>query len=403
MLSRLVADLPYGAYCVPLTALHEIPVTSADSVDLEFSRRLNRGLRRIASAQGTEAVLLATARAAHELASAAGLCAVRTDDSAALISLAEEAAVTALNGDSSLQRLIASASRGDEAVVQYRPLLEVDLPAGRRLRAETLLTVPVGAESGFAGLAFFWRDGAVPSTEQLTLLPSLAWTSCLALRSQRDSEALGRSHAEQSSQLLEFQHRVRNVLALVRSIIRRSGHAAESPDEFASHLEARISAVARTQGALIIDKHTGPELEDLVRTELAANAARDEQLLIAGPSHRLATRAAETMALAFHELTTNALKFGALTVPDGRIAVSWSIDSSTLHWSWIESNVHIAQTAPQRRGFGRELIERVLPYELGAATRFTIAADGVRCEIDLPINERTTAMAERADSGGRHL
>ena len=397
MLSRLEADLPNGVYCISLTAavLHENSVVmSADDVDLDFSRRLNRGLQRIASAEGIEAVLLATAHAAHELADAAGLCAIPNDASTGVISTVDDAVVTMLDSNSSLQRLVASAAQGDEAIVQYRPLMEVELPAGRRLRTQTLLTVPLGEASGFVGLAFFWLNGTTPSAEQLALLPGLAWTSCLALRSQQDTAELERVRTEERSQIAEVQHRARNVLALVRSIIRRSVQSAESPDEFASHMEGRISALARIQGALIIDGRTGPELEELVRAELTANAIRDEQLLIAGPALRLTPRAAETIALTLHELTTNALKFGALTVPDGRIAVNWSIEPTpppTLRWSWTESNVQIAQTTPRRRGFGRELIESVLPYELGAATRFTIENSGLRCEIDLPINERTSA------------
>lgn len=407
MLSRLVAEPLKGAYRTRFTAdaPHEIPVmTSADSVDLDFSRRLNRGLQRIASATGIEAVLLATARMAHELTDAAGLCAVANDVSDGVIVTVEDSTVTILNSDSPLQRLVVAAAQGSEAIVQYRPLMEVELSGGRRLLAETLLSVPLGQQSGFAGLAFFWGNRATPRAEQLALLPGIAWTSCLALRSQQDSAALEHGRVEQRSQLVEFQHRVRNVLALVRSIIRQSGQLAESSEDFASHMEGRISAVARTQGALIIDGHSGPELEDLVRAELTANAVRDHQFTITGPSFRLSQRAAETIALTLHELATNALKFGALTTPTGSIAVSWSIAStppSTVRWSWVESNVRIMQTAPQRRGFGRELIEHVLPYELGAETRFAIEPGGLRCEIDLPINERTTAIADGANGSGR--
>jgi two-component sensor histidine kinase len=370
-------------------------MTSADRADLEFSGRLNRGLKRIASAKGIDAILLATTNAARELANSAGLCAVPNDQTHCVIATAGDG-VTTLNGNSSLQRLVASAASGGEAVVQHRPNMELELPVGRRLLAETLLTVPLGEDSGFVGLAFFWDDGTGPSTQQLAVLPALAWTSCLALRTQQHEGELRECRAEHRSHILELQHRARNVLAVVRSIIRRSGNTAESQEEFTSHLEARISALARTQGALTVDQRTGPELEDLVRAELTANAVRDNQFNIAGPSVRLASRAAEMMALTLHELTTNALKFGALTIPEGRIAVSWSVESKqapALRWRWIESNIRIAQASPVRRGFGRELIERVLPYEFGAVTSFTIGVDGVRCEIELPINERTTAPA----------
>jgi two-component sensor histidine kinase len=339
---------------------------SVDRAGLVMSRRFSGVLQKIAAARGTEAVLLATARAAQELVHATGLCAIPSDESHGLVAMAEDSAVTLLEADSSLQRFVTSVAQGNEASMQHRPPLEVPLLAGRPLNVETLLTVPLGADSGYVGFAFFWGQGAVPSAEQLALLPGLAWTSCLALRSQRDADALKQVRAEQRAQISEIQHRARNVLAVVRSIIRRSGNTAESPDEFASHIEGRIGALARTQGALIVDAMHGPELEDLIRTELTANAVGDTQLSITGPSLRLVPRAAETMG------------------------------------SWIESNVPVAQTAPQRRGFGRELIESVLPYEFGAATRFSLEASGLRCEIDLPINERTIGTAD-SNGGGRRL
>lgn len=374
-------------------------MTAADGLDLDFTLRLSRGLRRIASAQGENEVLLAAARAAHDLADVAGLCVIPTDPSHYLVATVDESKALVLAGDSSLQRLVASAAAGQDAIVQHRPHMEVELPAGRRFLAETLLTVPLGADSGYLALGFFWRDGRVPSTEQLTQLPALAWTACLALQSRQRADELRNAKEHRRSEIMELQHRVRNVLALVRSIIRRSSDTAESPEEFASHLEARISAVARTQGALIFEGGTGPELEDLVRAELTANAVRESQFDITGPPLRLATRAAETMGLTLHELTTNALKFGALAAPDGHIAVSWSVEDSParLRWRWIESGVSVLQVA-QRRGFGRELIERVLPYELGATTIFTIAPGGVHCEIDLPLNERTTAVSASGET-----
>jgi two-component system CheB/CheR fusion protein len=365
---------------------------SSDRPDFDLSRRLNSGLKRIASAQGIDGVLLATATAAQELANAAGLCAVPNHQTHCVISTPELGSVNTLNGGSALQRLITGAVAAGEAIMQHRPSMEVELPSGQRLLAETLLTVPLGADSGYLGLAFFWRDGLAPTAAQLTLLPGLAWTSCLALRAQQHEDQLQESLLEQRSQIAEIEHRARNVLATVRSIIRRSGQTAETPEDFASHLEARISALARIQGALIIDQQSGPELEDLIRAELTANAVRDNQFSIAGPSWRLARRAAETMALALHELTTNALKFGAFTASDGRLSVNWDIDTGpvpTLRWRWVESNVQIPPAASRRRGFGSELIERLLPYELGAVTRYTINDGGAQCEIDLPINERT--------------
>jgi two-component sensor histidine kinase len=372
-------------------------MTSAEMVELDFCRRLSDGLRCIASAQGRNAILAATAQAAHEFGRADGLCVLPSDHSNYLVMAAQDSRVLCLESGSSLQRLVASVADSRDAIVQHRSDMEVQLPGGWR-RAQTVLTVPLGPASTYLAIAFFWHDGVAPSAEQLALLSGLAWTCKLALQAQHREEDLQRTQQQQRLQIIELQHRARNVLAVVRSIIRRSSDTAESTEEFASHLEARISALARTQGALIIDGRAGPELEDLIRSELAANAVRDSQFVIAGPAMRLSTRAAETMALTLHELTTNALKFGALTAPAGHIAVSWSIDSSAtpprLHWRWIESGVGMAHAEPHRRGFGQELIERVLPYELGARTAFSLAPGGVHCEIDLPLNERTTSFGE---------
>jgi two-component system, chemotaxis family, CheB/CheR fusion protein len=97
-------------------------------------------------------------------------------------------------------------------------------------------------------------------------------------------------------------------------------------------------------------------------------------------------------------LTINALKFGALGETTGRISIDWSIDHHStpprLHWRWCESGVGTSMPAPQRRGFGQELIERVLPYELGARTSLTFAPGGVRCEIELPLTERTASFSD---------
>jgi two-component system, chemotaxis family, CheB/CheR fusion protein len=90
------------------------------------------------------------------------------------------------------------------------------------------------------------------------------------------------------------------------------------------------------------------------------------------------------------------LKFGALTESTGQISIDWSIDHKStpprLHWRWCESGIGTAAPTPQRRGFGQELIERVLPYELSARTALTFAPGGVRCEIELPLNERTASF-----------
>jgi two-component sensor histidine kinase len=371
-------------------------MTSAASARIDASQRLSGGLQRIASAQSRDAVLSAATSVAHELARADGVCALPKDYSHYLIATAEHPEVQSLRNGPSLQRLVASAAQAREGVVKHRPEMEFELSAGKRLLAETILTVPLGLASAYLAIGFFWRAGQAPSSEQIALLPTLAWATSMALQAQHKEEELQRTRDQQRMQTVELQHRVRNVLALVRSIIRRSSYAGESAEDFSSHLEARVSALARTQGSLATDGRVGSDLEDLIRAEFAANAVRDNQFSINGSALRLSARGTETMALTLHELTINALKFGALTEPSGRISIDWSINGTApqprLYWRWCESGVGSDAPAPQRRGFGQELIERVLPYELGARTTLNFAPGGVRCEIDLPLNERTALL-----------
>jgi two-component sensor histidine kinase len=374
-------------------------MTSAAGAHIDISQRLSGGLQRIAAAQSRDAVLSAATSVARELAHADGVCALPKDYSHYLISTSDDPEVQSLRNGPSLQRLVASAAEAREGIVKHRPEMELELPAGKRFRAETIMTVPLGLASAYLAIGFFWRAGHTPNAEQVKLLPALAWATSMALQAQHKEEELQRTRTHQRTQTLELQHRVRNILALVRSIIRRSSYAAESAEDFSSHLEARVSALARTQGSLTVDSRVGCDLEDLIRAEFAANAIRDTQFSIGGPPLRLSTRATETMALMLHELTINALKFGALTEQaTGQIGINWSIDHNAtpprMHWRWSESGVGTAVPAPRRRGFGQELIERVLPYELGARTALTFAPGGVRCEIDLPLNERTAAFSD---------
>jgi two-component system CheB/CheR fusion protein len=115
---------------------------------------------------------------------------------------------------------------------------------------------------------------------------------------------------------------------------------------------------------------------------------------------RLKREAAETLALALHELTTNAVKYGALAEPAGKLAVTWRVLNTSrgrkLSLEWRESGVRALDVKPARSGFGRELIEQGLPYELGATTALEFGRGGVRALIELPLTER---IAEVSDAG----
>jgi two-component system CheB/CheR fusion protein len=194
----------------------------------------------------------------------------------------------------------------------------------------------------------------------------------------------------------ELQHRVRNVLGVVRSIVARTVRSSSNLDDLAAHLDGRLQTLSRTQGIFTRDGVATLELGDIVRDELAAIDAREAQIAIEGQPVKLRREAAETFALALHELATNAVKYGALSEPTGRLAISWRLVNTSqgprLSLEWRESGVRSLERTPSRTGFGRELIERGLPYELGANTSIEFAKDGVRALIELPLNERVAEL-----------
>jgi two-component sensor histidine kinase len=144
----------------------------------------------------------------------------------------------------------------------------------------------------------------------------------------------------------------------------------------------------------------------LIRLELdalGAEAARD-RIRVEGPEAALRNSVVQTLALAIHELATNARKYGALATEDGRLDVAWRVrdENDAGQWlalEWVEEGIDRAREAAsptsQRGGYGRELIERALPYALGAKTSFELNGAGVRCTIRLPLDKRRGKKGER--------
>lgn len=219
-----------------------------------------------------------------------------------------------------------------------------------------------------------------------------------------DVHEILRLQERQQLLLAELQHRVRNTLAIVRSIARRSAETSESVEEYASHLEGRISALARAQSALTRSPDSVIDLQNLVLDELVAHGTRSAgNVVLEGPDVMLGGKAAETLSLAFHELATNSLKYGALSSSDGRIEVKWAVQpnagSPQLNIRWQEKNGVDGHAAPKRRGFGSELIERTVPYELGGSAALRVHGGETTCSISIPLSrEVRVASAEGDDS-----
>ena len=195
----------------------------------------------------------------------------------------------------------------------------------------------------------------------------------------------------------ELQHRTRNLIGVVRSLAESTQARSTSLEDFRTRFSDRLGALARVQG-LLARQETGQRVtfEELIRTSLSGLGAIDErgQVTLDGPSSvGLRSGKVQTLALALHELATNALKYGALSVPGGHLSIRWRVEhdkngQARLQIDWREAGVALGARLADieaRRGYGRELIERALPYQLQAETTYAIRPDGVCCTISLPI------------------
>jgi len=185
----------------------------------------------------------------------------------------------------------------------------------------------------------------------------------------------------------ELQHRARNLLGVITAVADRTVKQGGSVEAF----EDRLQALGRAQGLLSKGGSDTVEVGALLRAELAVHAdVAAGRVTIAGPGVHLRARQVQNFALAVHELTTNAVKYGALKIETGRLVASWEIvldkrERRRLALSWVESGVAIEPEKVTRRGYGTELIREALAYALEAEVDYELGADGVRCRIEMPI------------------
>jgi light-regulated signal transduction histidine kinase (bacteriophytochrome)/CheY-like chemotaxis protein len=190
-------------------------------------------------------------------------------------------------------------------------------------------------------------------------------------------------HQKQDLLVAELSHRVKNVLALVRSITRQTRVSSPvSVDNYAESLEQRISALANAHDLAARGRMTSVDLRELWLAELSPYRGR-AALELVGPSVGLRAEVAPIMALVLHELVSNAAKYGALSQLEGRVMARWSVDAEGLSLQYREFGGPTV-APPARRGFGVTLLERAISYELDGRATLTFAPDGVSFTAWLP-------------------
>ena len=265
------------------------------------------------------------------------------------------------------------------------------MPAGH-LPVRSYLAVPVISRSGdvLGGLFFGHPEPAMFTERVEQLARATAAQAAIAIDNARlfesaEREIGERKETENRLRLLarEVDHRAKNMLAVVQSMVQltRSG----SVQELKELLNGRIAALGRAHSLLAESRWQGAGLRPLVAEELAPYEAEEDRATIAGPDVVLSPPAAQNMAMVIHELATNAAKYGAFSLPDGRVAVDWRLDGGQeLTFRWSETGgPPVAR--PEQHGFGLRLISRSISYQLDGDVALDWKPDGLLCTVRIPM------------------
>lgn len=224
----------------------------------------------------------------------------------------------------------------------------------------------------------------------------------VVLRLSDDAQEERRRAAERQELLIaELNHRVRNILSLIRGLVRQSRDPHADTATYMSMLEGRIEALARAHDQITQDNWSPAPLRRLIETEAAAYlGGRASSLHLSGEPLLLSPQAFSTLALVLHELMTNSAKYGALS-DSGSVNVEWRLDDAgDLNIEWREQGGPPVR-APTRQGFGTTIIQRSVPYDLGGTAEIRYALNGL--ELDLCIPSRHVSVGKQAQAAQQEL
>jgi two-component sensor histidine kinase len=256
-----------------------------------------------------------------------------------------------------------------------------ELEHQRKCGMRAVQSTPLFARGGepIGMISTHWRQPHEPTERDWRLFDVLA---------RQAADLIERTQAEERRKLLvsELNHRVKNTLAVVQAIAQQTFRKPGVPVTARKAFEGRLGALAGAHDLLTRAHWESTDLGGLVEDALAVCGVTS-RATVDGPPLRLGPSTAVTFAMVLHELCTNAIKYGALSVGGGIVSIHWSVAGSgehCFHFEWIESGGP-AVAIPNRRGFGSRLVERALAKDLKGETRLEFNADGVRFTIDAPL------------------
>jgi two-component system, chemotaxis family, CheB/CheR fusion protein len=202
----------------------------------------------------------------------------------------------------------------------------------------------------------------------------------------------------------ELSHRIKNTLTVVAAIATQTGKHASNLEEYLKTFLGRLRSLAATHELLSRTEWADAPLHAMIERELAPLAEADGQrLTFSGPPVELTPRAAVSFGMVLHELATNSIKYGALSIPEGRLQVSWELRQqkapAQLELRWVESGGP-APTASAQHGFGLEFIERAVQSELEGTAEIAFERTGLRCTITVPLSADVFPGPAAGDEGG---
>lgn len=261
----------------------------------------------------------------------------------------------------------------------------------------TAISVAAGSYLSFSPIGSLRVDDAADQIRLVAFLVVAAGIGWLTARVGRFNRQLQEAvkdlrQAQGHLQLLlrELGHRVRNMLATIESISFQTARHSRSVPEFQKAFSDRIRALAKMQDILSAAHWSAVQVRELILAEISARMA-EGQMFFEGPDMQIQPQAALALHMVIHELCTNSVKYGALSRPTGTISIEWSVEDRGgqpyFRLLWRESGGPPVEP-PTRRGFGSELLQQTIEYELGGTLELTFPRTGAVCELSFPYGEK---------------
>lgn len=245
---------------------------------------------------------------------------------------------------------------------------------------------PIGTLWVVAGTAGHFHGGHARIATELASFVATAW------RVQRTEQRLEAALEKSETVAHEMSHRVKNLFALVNTMIRFGAKSAKDKDEFAISLSGRLYALAGAHQLVLARKATdsASDLEQIIRSVIEPHQSEGNlRFGLEGSTLSIKPESISGLALVINELTTNAIKYGALAAEEGKVAISWNTENDQLSVRWEERGGAAVEAAPDRIGFGSRLLDTTIVRQFGGTFAHDWQREGVVVSINLPLSAIT--------------